>query len=45
MGLGALYYQPQRNANDASVFLKQAYLEFTNPLLKDVDFKGGGLHP
>src|SRR5258708_34729652 len=28
LGLGANYYQPHQNPNDASVFLKQAYLEF-----------------
>ena len=41
MGLGALYYQPHRKANDASVFLKQAYLELGNALLKGFNLKGG----
>jgi len=41
LGLGANYYQPHGNANDASVFLKQGYLEFGNTLLKGFDVKGG----
>ena len=41
LGLGANYYQVQGNANDASVFLKQGYLEFGHTLLKGFDFKGG----
>ena len=41
LGLGANYFQSQASANDASVFLKQGYLEFGNRLLEGLDFKGG----
>jgi hypothetical protein len=41
LGLGANYYQPHGNSNDASVFLKQGYLEFGRTLLKGFDLKGG----
>ena len=41
LGLGANYYQPHQNPNDASVFLKQSYLEFGRNLIPGFDFKGG----
>src|SRR5581483_9705119 len=41
LGLGANYYQPHGNVNDASVFLKQGYVEFDPTLLGGFDFKGG----
>ncbi len=41
LGLGANYYQPYGNANDASVFLKQGYLEFGRELLGGFELKGG----
>lgn len=41
LGLGANYFQPHQNPNDASVFLKQAYLEFGRNLTPDLDLKGG----
>lgn len=41
LGVGANYYQSQRHANDASIFLKQGYLEFTRDFVEDLDLKGG----
>src|SRR5438552_3711984 len=41
LGLGANYYQPHQHPNDASVFLKQAYLEFGRNLLPGLNLKGG----
>ena len=41
LGLGANYYQPHGNPNDASVFLKQAYLEFGRNLAPGLNIKGG----
>ena len=41
LGLGANYYEPHRNPNDASVFLKQVYLEFGRNLVPGLDIKGG----
>jgi alginate export protein len=41
LGLGANYFQPHRNSNDAGAFLKQGYLEFGRNLLEGLDFKGG----
>ena len=41
LGLGANYYQPHSNINDANVFLKQGYVEFGRGFLDGFDFKGG----
>ncbi len=41
LGLGANYYQPHHNPNDASVFLKQAYLEFGRNIVPGLNIKGG----
>jgi hypothetical protein len=41
LGLGANYYQPHGNPDDASVFLKQAFVEFRGKPVRDFDFKGG----
>lgn len=41
LGLGANYYQSHQNPNDASVFLKQAYLEFGRNLVPSLTIKGG----
>ena len=41
LGLGANYYQPHGHSNDASVFLKQGYIEFGRKLLDGFDLKGG----
>lgn len=41
LGLGANYYQPRTNPNDASVFLKQGYLEFGRTMLAGLEVKGG----
>jgi hypothetical protein len=41
LGLGANYYQPHQASSDASVFLKQGFVEFGEQLLKGFDVKGG----
>jgi Alginate export len=41
LGLGANYYQRYMHAEDASVFLKQGYLEFGRTILEGFDVKGG----
>ncbi len=41
LGLGANYFDPNRSVNDASVFLKQGYLEFRDIGLEGLSFKGG----
>lgn len=43
LGLGASYYQPHQNPNDASVFLKQSYIEFGRNIVRGLDIKGGRL--
>ena len=41
LGLGANYYQPHENVNDASVFLKQGYVEFGPGFQYGLDVRGG----
>ena len=41
LGLGANYYQPHENVNDASVFLKQGYVEFGRGFQYGLDVRGG----
>lgn len=41
LGLGGNYYQPHQNPNDASVFLKQGFVEFGDILARGLDIKGG----
>ncbi len=41
LGLGGNYYQPQGKSSDATLFLKQGYVEFGNQILKGFDIKGG----
>lgn len=41
LGLGANYFQRYGHSDDASVFLKQGYVEFGRTLVEGFDLKGG----
>ncbi len=41
LGLGANYYQPLGQSSDATLFLKQGYVEFGSRILEGLDIKGG----
>lgn len=41
LGLGGNYYQPQQQSSDATLFLKQGFVEFGQQILKGFDIKGG----
>jgi hypothetical protein len=41
LGLGANYFQPHGNSYDASVYLKQGFVEFSDRIVKGLDLKGG----
>ncbi|HTT74795.1 MAG TPA: alginate export family protein [Candidatus Binataceae bacterium] len=41
LGLGGNYYQPQQESSDASIFLKQGFVEFGSRILQGLNIKGG----
>lgn len=43
LGLGATYFAPHRNPYDASVFLKQGFVEFGEGMARGLSIKGGRL--